>query len=106
MICMAAYSATTGAAPLLLKHVIDDVFTRKDQTALALPLLIVAVFTIRCLVNFGHNYLTDYVGLRILSDIRSALNSHLQSLPVFFSAIRRAPSSPASPAAWASCRRR
>ncbi len=85
MICMAAYSATTGAAPLLLKHVIDDVFTRKDQTALAyLPLLIVAVFTFRCLVNFGHNYLTDYVGLRILNDIRSALNSHLQFLSLSF----------------------
>lgn len=85
MICMAAYSATTGAAPLLLKHVIDDVFTRKDQTALAyLPLLIVAVFTLRCLVNFGHNYLTDYVGLRILNDIRSALNSHLQFLSLSF----------------------
>ena len=85
MICMAAYSATTGAAPLLLKHVIDDVFTRKDQTALAyLPLLIVAVFTLRCLVNFGHNYLTDYVGLRILNDIRSALNGHLQVLSLSF----------------------
>jgi subfamily B ATP-binding cassette protein MsbA len=85
MICMAAYSATTGAAPLLLKHVIDDVFTRKDQTALAyLPLLIVAVFTLRCLVNFGHNYLTDYVGLRILNDIRSALNGHLQFLSLSF----------------------
>jgi subfamily B ATP-binding cassette protein MsbA len=85
MICMVAYSATTGAAPLLLKHVIDDVFTRKDQTALAyLPLLIVAVFTFRCLVNFGHNYLTDYVGLRILNDIRSALNSHLQFLSLSF----------------------
>jgi subfamily B ATP-binding cassette protein MsbA len=85
MICMAAYSATTGAAPLLLKHVIDDVFTRKDQTALAyLPVIIVAVFTFRCLVNFGHNYLTDYVGLRILNDIRSALNSHLQFLSLSF----------------------
>ena len=85
MICMVAYSATTGAAPLLLKHVIDDVFTRKDQTALAyLPLLIVAVFTLRCFVNFGHNYLTDYVGLRILNDIRNALNRHLQFLSLSF----------------------
>ncbi len=85
MICMTVYSATTGAAPLLLKHIIDDVFTRKDQAALAyMPLLIVAVFTLRCLVNFGHNYLTDYVGLRILNDIRSALNSHLQFLSLSF----------------------
>jgi len=85
MICMASYSATTGAAPLLLRHVIDDIFTRKDQAALAyLPVVIVVVFTIRCLVNFGHNYLMDYIGIRILNDIRSALNRHLQFLSLSF----------------------
>ena len=49
LICMVSYSATTGAAPLLLRHVVDDIFTRKDQSALAyLPVIIVIVFTFRC----------------------------------------------------------
>jgi len=85
MICMASYSATTGAAPLLLRHVIDDIFTRKDQSALAyLPVIIVILFTFRCLVHFAHSYLMDYIGLRIINDVRSALNGHLQSLSLSF----------------------
>jgi subfamily B ATP-binding cassette protein MsbA len=85
LICMASYSATTGAAPLLLRHVVDDIFTRKDQMALAyLPVIIVIVFTFRCLVHFAHSYLMDYIGIRILNDIRSALNRHLQFLSLSF----------------------
>jgi subfamily B ATP-binding cassette protein MsbA len=85
MICMAAYSATTGAVPFLLKKVIDDIFTNKDQAALArLPWAVVALFTFRSLVNFGQGYLSDYVGLRILNDIRNSMNRHLQSLSLSF----------------------
>jgi subfamily B ATP-binding cassette protein MsbA len=85
MICMASYSATTGSAPLLLRHVIDDIFTRKDQTALAyMPWIIVAVFTFRCLVHFAHSYLMDFIGLRILNDVRGALNSHMQYLSLSY----------------------
>ncbi len=85
MICMAVYSATTGAAPFLLRQVIDDVFTRKDSAALAqLPWIIVAVFSLRGLVNFGQGYLTDYVGLRILNDVRDEMNHHLQFLSLSY----------------------
>ena len=85
MICMATYSATTGAAPLLLRRVFDDIFARKDPAALAyLPIVIFVVFSLRCLVSFGQNYLTDYVGLRILNDVRHAMNRHLQFLSLSY----------------------
>ncbi|MGH8513342.1 MAG: ABC transporter transmembrane domain-containing protein, partial [Gammaproteobacteria bacterium] len=85
IVCMASYSATTGSAPLLLRHVIDDIFTRRDQTALAyMPWIIVAVFTFRCLVHFAHSYLMDFIGLRILNDVRTALNSHMQYLSLSY----------------------
>jgi subfamily B ATP-binding cassette protein MsbA len=82
---MGAYSATTGYAPFLLKKVMDDIFTRKDQVALArLPWQIIGVFAFRGLSSFGQNYLTDYVGLRILNDIRNAMNRHLQFLSLSY----------------------
>jgi subfamily B ATP-binding cassette protein MsbA len=85
MVCMAGYSATSGALPFLVQRVIDDVFAQKDKTSLFyLPFLIVGVFAFRGFVNFGDNYLTAYVGLRIINDVRDGLNRHLQSLSLSF----------------------
>ena len=85
MVCMAGYSATSGALPFLVQRVIDDVFAQKDKTSLFyLPFLIIGVFAFRGLVNFGDNYLTDYVGLRIINDVRDGLNRHLQFLSLSF----------------------
>ena len=85
MICMLAYSATEGALPFLVQRVFDDIFAQKDPTALSyIPLVIVGVFALRGLMNFGQHYLTDYVGLRIINDIRNAINDHLQFLSLSF----------------------
>ncbi|MBI2987253.1 MAG: ATP-binding cassette domain-containing protein [Deltaproteobacteria bacterium] len=85
MVCMAVYSATSGALPFLVQRVIDDIFARKDETALSyLPFVIIGVFALRGLMNFGDNYFTDYVGLRIINDVRDGLNRHLQFLSLSF----------------------
>lgn len=85
MVCMLGFSATGGAIPFLVQSIFDDVFARKDQTALFyLPLIIVGVFVLRGLMNFGQSYLTAYVGLRIIKDIRDVLNQHMQSLSLSF----------------------
>lgn len=85
MLCMLAYSATSGALPFLVQKVFDDIFAQKDQTALSyIPLVIIGVFALRGLMNFGQSYLTDYVGLRIINDIRNAINHHLQFLSLSF----------------------
>jgi subfamily B ATP-binding cassette protein MsbA len=85
MVCMLGYGATDGALPFLVQRVIDDVFTRKDVTMLTyLPLAIIAVFAFRGILNFGQNYFSDYVGLRIINDVRNALNRHMQSLSLAF----------------------
>lgn len=85
MVCMVAYSATSGVLPFLVESVFDDVFAQKDQTALFyLPFVIVGVFAFRGLMNFGQIYLTDYVGLRIINNIRNAINHHLQFLSLSF----------------------
>ncbi len=85
MLCMAGYSATSGALPFLVQRVIDDVFAQKDKAALLyLPFVIVGIFALRGILNFGDNYLTDYVGLRIINDVRDGLNRHLQFLSLSF----------------------
>jgi len=85
MICMLGFSSTNGAVPFLVQHVFDDIFARKDQHALFyFPFVIIGLFAFRGLTNFGQSYLTDYVGLRIVNDVRNALNHHLLTLSLSF----------------------
>lgn len=85
MICMIAFSATNGIMPFLIRHVFDDVFTAKNMTALKLlPAAIVATFLFRAAAGFGSTYFTEYVGQRIVADLRAQLNQHIQSLSLSF----------------------
>ena len=85
MMCMVAFGATDGVLPFLVQRIIDDVFTSKDETALTyLPGVIVGIFAFRGLMNFGQSYFNDYVGLRIINDVRNGLNRHFQALSVSF----------------------
>ena len=85
MVCMVGFGASDGMLPFLVQRVFDDVFNRKDQAALTyLPALIIGIFAFRGLMNFGQSYLNDYVGLRIINDVRNALNRHFQKLSVSF----------------------
>ena len=83
--CLLLFSATDAAIPFLVRDMVDNVFVDKDQTKLTLVVvLIVVLFGFRAIVNFGQGYLTDYVGLHIVRDLRQALCDKLQWLPLAF----------------------
>jgi len=85
LVCMLLFSATNGVLPFLVEHVFDDIFAQKNAQALRLlPVLIIGTFLLRGLFNFGHTYLIEYVGQRIVADLRNALNAHLQSLSLSY----------------------
>jgi len=85
IICMVMFSATNGVLPFLVQHVFDDIFAQKNLEALRLlPMLIVATFIFRGLMNFGHAYLIEYVGHRIVEDLRNTLHRHLQTLSLSY----------------------
>jgi ATP-binding cassette, subfamily B, bacterial MsbA len=85
MACMLGYSATEGAMPFLVQWMMDDVFVNRDQSALYyLPATIVGIFFVRGLLNFGQSFLSDYVGLRIVQDMRNLLTRHLQFMSLSF----------------------
>jgi ATP-binding cassette, subfamily B, bacterial MsbA len=85
MACMLGYSATEGAMPFLVQWMMDDVFVKKDLATLYyLPAMIVGIFLVRGLVNFGQSFLSDYVGLRIVQDVRNLLTRHLQFMSLSF----------------------
>jgi len=84
-ICMLGYGATDGALPFVVQWMMDDVFVKKNVTNLYyVPLAVIGIFLIRGILNFGHSYLSDYVGLRIVQDVRNRLARHLQYMSLSF----------------------
>src|SRR5260221_5669588 len=85
LICMLLFSATNGVLPFLVERIFDDIFAKKNLEALKfLPWVIVGTFILRGAVNFGSAYLIEYVGQRIVEDLRNALSAHLQSMSLSF----------------------
>src|SRR5438876_2219307 len=78
-------TATALAPPFLSKYAIDDGIKKNNLGALW---VIVAIFLLAGLANWGmsyvQTYLTGWVGERILADLRMKLFGHLQRLSLGF----------------------
>ncbi len=85
LVCMVLYSASSGLVPYLVKSLVDDIFEEQNREMLRLlPGLIVLVFLVRGVVNFGQAYLGEYVGQKIVFDLREELEAKVQHLPMSF----------------------
>jgi subfamily B ATP-binding cassette protein MsbA len=85
MICMIFVSLLTAAQAFLVKPAIDGVFLNKDErTLFLLPFAIVLLFFLKGLFDYGQAYLMNFVGLRVVADIREMLYNHLQNLSLSF----------------------
>jgi subfamily B ATP-binding cassette protein MsbA len=82
---MLGFSGIESSVPFLIKFTFDQVFTRQQpghlQLAVALALLLALL---RGGVGFVAGYLNDWVGQRIVTDMRNALTTHLQRLDLAF----------------------
>lgn len=85
VLCSALVAALTGAYAWLVRPVLDGIFINKDQFLLmVLPVVILAVAALKALFNYGQNYLMNYVGNQVVSDIREQLFLQLMRLPIRF----------------------
>jgi subfamily B ATP-binding cassette protein MsbA len=85
MICMLFISLLTAGQAFLVKPALDDVFLKKDaQMLLLLPIAIILLFLLKGIFDYGQAYLMNYVGLRIVADMREKLYNHLQNLSLSF----------------------
>ena len=84
-VCSGMVAAFSGAYAWLVKPVLDEIFINKNETLLlALPLALFAVSVCKSAFNYGQNYLMNYVGNQVITDIRQALFGKLLRLPVNF----------------------
>ena len=85
MICMVFVSLLTAAQAYLVQPALDDVFLKKDEKMLfLLPIAIILLFLLKGAFDYGQAYLMNFVGLRIVADMREKLYNHLQSLSLSF----------------------
>ena len=83
-------SALSLVFPAVIQRVIDSVFMDADTALLdAITLALLAVFVFRSLASFLQNYNLNYVGERIVVDMRCELYAHLQTLSIRYYADRR-----------------
>lgn len=82
---MLILSATNGAVPFLAKNFINQLAKLKDLSQLhRLSLELLALFVVRAVANFGNNYLTEYIGQKVVLDLRAQLNRRLQQMSLTF----------------------
>jgi subfamily B ATP-binding cassette protein MsbA len=108
MICMAFLAGLTAIQAYLIKPVLNgvidkkveipalvmniiiklhlgDLLLKKDMEMLRLlPIVIILLFLLKGIFNYNQAYLMNYVGLRIIADIREKLYNHLQTLSLSF----------------------
>ncbi len=89
--CMLVFSAVESSVPFVAKYGIDQVFNEQHPEALSLVVLLVlgAAF-LRGGLDFAAGYLNDWVGQRVVTDLRNELTAHMQRLDLGFFNRRRA----------------
>lgn len=79
--CMILSSACAVVAPWLLKNIVDDVLISKNLVALNLIALgLVILYTAKSIFFYGQQYLMNWVGQRVVVDLRLKLYDHMQRM--------------------------
>ena len=84
-ICTVIAAGGTAYLPWIIKDMVDQVLKEKNTDMLNwIVVSIIIVFIIRGIAFYGQSYLMNYVGQRVIIDIRKAVFEKLQRLSLSF----------------------
>ncbi|MFW5791448.1 MAG: ABC transporter ATP-binding protein [Desulfohalobiaceae bacterium] len=84
-LCSLMISGSTTAMGYLIKPVIDDIFVSKNTAGLMFfPLLVMGVFLLKGLGQYGQQYYMSYVGEDIIRQLRNQLYDRIQDMSLAF----------------------
>jgi len=79
---MVIVAATEPILPAMLKPLLDGVFVEKNEATMRwMPLAIIALFIVRGLGEYLASYSINWVGNKVVMDLRNAMFSRLLELP-------------------------
>ena len=85
MLCSIAIAGSMAAMGYYIEPVIDKIFVEKDATKLVLlPIVVLAIFFLKGIGMYGHEYFMNYVGESIIRRMRNDLFNHIIDLPMAF----------------------
>ncbi len=85
IILMVITAALQSALPLVSKPAIDEIFVKKDMTALKwIPFAIIGIFFLRSVCDYGRAVIMGSIGLRIIMDLRNQLYEQIQKQSLEF----------------------
>jgi len=85
IVAMVVLALTEPALPALMKPMLDGSFVDKDPQMIQLiPLAIITLALVRGLAMFGSDYGLQWVGMRVVLDLRNQMFSRLLVLPTAF----------------------
>ncbi len=85
MVCMLLASLTSAAAAFLVKPVLDDIFLNKNIVMLRIiPITVIIIYTLRGMADYGQEYLMNYVGQKIIKNLRDNLYNRISDMSLSF----------------------
>ena len=85
VVCSVFVSGFTGAYAYLARPVLDDIFISKNmQMLIVIPLILLTLSLLKGVFTYAQAYLMNYVGLRVVADVRDQLYEHMINLPLAF----------------------
>jgi len=85
IIGMMVAAATEPLVPALLKPMVDGTFVNKDETVIQLtPIFILVIFFVRGIATFVGTYAINWIGNKVVLDLRNEMFGKLLVLPTNF----------------------
>ena len=85
MLCMLVAGTLQSAQALLVKPILDDIFLGKNPNALKwIPLAVIGIFLVKGAGNYGQTIMMNYIGLRIVTNLRNKLYEQIQRQSLAF----------------------
>ncbi|MGK7346417.1 MAG: lipid A export permease/ATP-binding protein MsbA [Candidatus Nitrospinota bacterium M3_3B_026] len=89
-VCMVFVSASAGAAAMIIKPILDDIFLSRDEVMLKLlPLGVIGIYFVRGIGRYFASSLMQTIGQLAVRDIRDDLYTRLQRLSLRFYSTRK-----------------
>ncbi len=85
MLCMLVVGASTSTLAFLVKPALDGIFLKKDvQMLIWIPVAVIFIYLAKGLCSYGQMVLMNYIGLRVVADLRSRLYRQIQRQSLSF----------------------
>ena len=85
LLCMLVVAGTNSALPYLVKPTLDEIFMKKNTGPLIwIPILVVVIYLFKGASTYGQTLLMNFIGLRIIADLRNKLYQKIQMQSLSF----------------------